>query len=31
LSDREFQVIVPTTENARQPNLLRRCRGMMSW
>ena len=31
LSGRELQVIGLTTENARGPNLLRRCCGTMSW
>jgi len=28
---REFQAVGPATENARRPNLVRRCRGAMSW
>jgi len=30
-SGSKFQTVGPATENARQPNVLRRCRGTVSW
>jgi len=30
-SNNKFHAVGPATQNARRPNLVRRCRGMMSW